>query len=582
MKKPSILPLVVLLVLNLVSMGVNAQGFLRAQGEKIVDANGEAVILRGMGLGGWMLQEGYMLGLGNLGQQHVIREHIRALIGEQKTAEFYRAWLANQVREEDIRQMAEWGYNSVRLPMHYNLFTLPVEQEPVPGENTWLEGGFALTDQLLAWCKKYHLYLILDLHAAPGGQGNDFAISDRNPDLPSLWDSPANRAKTVALWRRLAERYKNEPAIGAYDLINEPNWGFADADDKHGCAEKGNQPLRALLMDITAAIRTVDRNHMVIIEGNCWGNNYAGVLPPWDDNLVVSFHKYWNNNDRESIAGMLALREQYRVPLWLGESGVNSNAWFAGAIELVEAEGIGWAFWPLKKIGFNNPLEVRANPGFQTLVDYWKGDGPKPSADAAYDALMRLAQHDIRFENTRVHRDVVDAMLRQPHDHSAQPYREHPLNRDQVMVIAAADYDLGRPGVAYADDDTANYHVSTGGARTPWNRGRRYRNDGVDIVAGESDTPLVELDRGEWLQYTVVVHEAGAYQLQMYLADSDGAPALNLSVNGGEEIPFVREGSSPHYTAVLQLDEGEQALQVRATAGTPRLAELRMAMVSEP
>ncbi|WP_204349461.1 hypothetical protein, partial [Stenotrophomonas maltophilia] len=88
-----------------------------------------------MGLGGWMLQEGYMLQLGQLGsgQQHRIRAAIADLIGEEKTAEFYRAWLDNHTRKADIDMMARWGMNSVRLPMHYDLLTLPVEKEPVAG-----------------------------------------------------------------------------------------------------------------------------------------------------------------------------------------------------------------------------------------------------------------------------------------------------------------------------------------------------------------------------------------------------------------------------------------------------------------
>ena len=68
-----------------------AQSFLRADGTRIVNEEGEPVILRGMGLGGWVLQEGYMLQLGELGQQHVIRARIAELIGEEKTEAFYQA-----------------------------------------------------------------------------------------------------------------------------------------------------------------------------------------------------------------------------------------------------------------------------------------------------------------------------------------------------------------------------------------------------------------------------------------------------------------------------------------------------------
>jgi endoglucanase len=222
-----------------------------------------------------------------------------------------------------------------------------------------MDKGFKMTDDLLAWCKANHMYLILDLHATPGGQGNDLNISDRNTDNPSLWDSEANKQKMIALWRKLAERYKNEPNIAAYDIINEPNWGFDDPEnDKNGLKEKTNAPLRKLMVDITAAIREVDKKHIIIIEGNGWGNNYNGILPQWDKNMVLSFHKYWNFNDQKSIDHIVKTRDQYNIPVWLGETGENSNTWLTEAIGLLEKNNIGWALWPLKKMGNNNPIEI--------------------------------------------------------------------------------------------------------------------------------------------------------------------------------------------------------------------------------
>jgi endoglucanase len=386
------------------------QGFLKAKGKSIVNEKGEQVILRGMGLGGWMLQEGYMLKLGPVGPQYRIRERITDLVGPDSAAAFYDSWLANQTQKIDIDSMAAWGFNSVRLPMHYHLYTLSIDEEPVTGKNTWLEKGFALTDSLLAWCKANHMWLILDLHAAPGGQGNDLNISDRNPNKPSLWESAANRAKMIALWRHLAERYANEPWIGGYDIINEPNWGFSDTADRNGLKETNNAPLRQLMMDITAAIRAVDKRHMIIIEGNGWGNNYRGVLPPWDDNMVLSFHKYWNPNTDDAIRGPLQLREQYNIPLWLGESGENDNTWYRGCIKLVEGHAIGWSWWPLKKIGANNPLEVPMTPAYQRLVDYFTGKGPRPTAAEAEEGLHSLLQ-SVREENNIYHREVTNALF---------------------------------------------------------------------------------------------------------------------------------------------------------------------------
>jgi len=538
------------------TLPASAQTFLRADGQRIVDESGNPVLLRGMGLGGWMLQEGYMLQLGQLGsgQQYRIRAAIADLIGEERTAEFYRAWLDNHTRKADIDMMARWGMNSVRLPMHYNLLTLPAEKEPVAGKDTWLEDGFRRIDALLAWTKANGMYLILDLHAAPGGQGTDLPIADRDPAKPSLWQSAENRRKTIATWRKLAERYADEPGIGAYDLLNEPNWDFSAPGGEHGCKETGNAPLKQLYTDIAAAIRQVDKRHMLIIEGNCWGNNYQGLLPFADKNTALSFHKYWNYNDEAAIAPFLKLRETYNMPLWLGESGENSNRWFRDAIGLVEKHDIGWAFWPLKKIGFNNPYEIAPNPGWPKLVAWWTGKGPRPGANEAYATLMQLARHDIRHENNVFHQDVVDAMLRQPHDPSPRP--SAPLQvTAEGGAFDAVDYDIGPAGVAYHDSDDANYHVSTGKARSQWNNGRIWRNDGVDIARAADESLYVsDFKPGEWMRYSLSAEGGGRYTIEVE-AKADKPGTLTVAINGGTPL-----------TLAVPAGPGWQKLRVTAPA----------------
>ena len=559
----------------------SAQGYLRADGQFIVNEQGEKVLLRGMGLGGWMLQEGYMLKLGNLGQQHVMRTKIEELIGVEATQEFYRAWLANHTTKADIDAMAKWGFNSVRLPMHFNLYTLPIEQEPVQGQNTWLEQGFAMTDQLVAWAKANNMYVILDLHAAPGGQGNDFAISDRNPNTPSLWQSEANQQKTIELWRKLALRYANEPAVGAYDIINEPNWGFENAADKNGCKETKNEPLKKLLVEVTKAIRSVDTKHMIIIEGNCWGNNYAGVLPQWDNNMVLSFHKYWNNNDIGSIQGYLDLRAKYNLPIWLGETGENSNLWFSDAIALVESQGIGWAWWPLKKLGFNNPLEVKPNAGYLALVDYWNGKGNKPSAKDAKKALLQLANQDLRFDNNQFHPEVIDAMFRQPHSTASLPFKTHRIGKSGG-TIAAVDYDMGRSGIAYLDVDSANYHVATGGERTPWNRGTTYRNEGVDIEfdGAKKSWFINHIETGEWTEYTLEADRAGDYQLLAEVKSAVATGRIGVRVNNETLAVDAPLPQSEHWQPVLlakvKLLAGTNKIRIYAKAGGYHFLSLRL------
>ncbi len=388
--------ILILGLLLLLSTQARAQGYLHTAGKKIVNGNGQEVLLRGIGLGGWMLQEPYMLKLSDVTvNQREIRSKIEALIGKKKTEQFYHTWLKNGMQKSDVDSLAAWGFNSIRLPMNYDLFTLPVSKEPVPGKNTWLEKGFSLTDSLLKWCAADHIYLILDLHAATGGQGHDLSIANRDSTKPSLWQSKADRQKTIALWKKLAERYKNKKWIGGYDLLNEPNWSFEHPNDKndHGTKDTLNAPLSHLLMALTKAIRSVDTHHVIFIEGNGWANNYNGLLPPWDDNMVISFHKYWNKNNVASIQKYLDIRDKYNIPLWLGESGENSNKWYSDAVQLMENHDIGWSWWPLKKIGTNNPFEVKMPPGFHRIIEYWKGKGPKPSKKEAYRALMQLARN---------------------------------------------------------------------------------------------------------------------------------------------------------------------------------------------
>jgi len=551
-----------------------SQGFLKASGTKIVDGQGRNVLLRGIGLGGWMLQEGYMLKIDKEAQQYRIRERIADLMGPKQTQEFYDAWLANHMRKTDVDSMKRWGFNSIRLPMHYNLYTLPVDQEPVAGKNTWLEKGFAMTDSLLNWCKANKMYLILDLHAAPGGQGNDLNIADRDPSKPYLWDSQANQEKTIALWRKLAERYKNEAYIGAYDIINEPNYGFSNPEeDKNGTKEKVNAPLRKLMVEITKAIREVDQQHLIIIEGNGWGNNYNGIFPLWDKNMALSFHKYWNYNDQASIAHIIKARDEQQVPVWLGETGENSNVWFTDAIHLLEKNNIGWSWWPLKKIGVNNPMEIKSNPNYDALVKYLNNGGNKPKDSNVYSGLMELAIYS-RLENTIIHRDVIDAMIRQPFSNETKPFKANSVKNKSI--IYAVDYDLGRNGFAYFDTDTADYHTSTN-KRSAGNRGRIYRNDGVDIAKDSLQYEkyyVNHVEKGEWLQYTVNVAQKGNYTLKINTAADQDAGRISILIDGktvAKAVAVPNTGDGKKFATFeiknLTLKAGTQKIRVLATAG---------------
>ncbi|ATN05726.1 glycosyl hydrolase family 5 [Chryseobacterium indologenes] len=541
---------------------------LKTDGQRIINDKGENVQLRGLGLGGWMLQEGYMLKTADFaGPQYKIKEKIAEFIGEDGMQEFYKAYLKNGVTKQDIDFLAKAGFNSIRLPMHYNLYTLPIEKEPVKGKDTWLEEGFTMTDDLLRWCKDNKIYLILDLHAAPGGQGNDANISDNDKTKPSLWERAENQRKTVALWKKLADRYKNEPWIGGYDIINEPNINFT-GKNPNGTDEMSNAPLWKLQKDITTAIREVDQKHIIFIEGNGWGNNYNGLIPIWDKNMAFSFHKYWNYNDDQTIQFALDLREKHNMPIWLGETGENSNVWFTELIQLLDKHNIGYAFWPMKKIdniaGITN---VKTTPEYEKLLEYWKNGGEKPSKDSAKKALMQIAEN-YRLNNTEVKNDVIDAMFRQTNESATRPFKNH----SAPGRIFASEYDLGRMGSAYLDKDFINLWVSDPAKRSEWNSGQQMRNDGVDIyLCSDKITNqyyVGKTEAGEWMQYTIRSNAEKNYRVEIRYSSIKPAK-IRLEDTAGKilaVVPLQATGKNENWaTAVvpnIRLKKGENKLRV--------------------
>ena len=562
------------------SLGLKAQGFLKADGKKIVNGNNQEVILRGMGLGGWMVQEGYMMKTaGFLGTQHELKNAITTLIGQNGMEAFYDAWLKNYVTEADVDSMAAWGFNSIRLPMHYNLYTLPIEQEPVTGEQTWLQKGFELTDSLLKWCKKNEMYLILDLHAAPGGQGTNADISDYDPSKPSLWESEENKAKTVALWKKLAERYVNEEWIGGYDLINETNWEMSE-----------NVPLKEIYLEITDSIRKIDNNHIIFIEGNWFANDFTGLTPPWDNNMVYSFHKYWTNNDQASIQWVLDIRETHNTPLWLGESGENSNTWFNECISLAEDHHIGWAWWPYKKIeDIAGPFSIVKTAEYETLLKYWNPDEitPKPTTQYATEALMQLAEN-LKTENCEFHPDVVDAMFRQINSTETKPYSANNI----PGIVYAPNFDMGTNNQAYYDKVVANYHLNSG-SFTAWNSGWSYRNDGVDIEESDDITNsngynVGHIEDEEWMLYTVDIDKTAVYNVNVRTASENSDGSFYFQEDGADICSPVSVASSGGWqtwqttnVSNIILSEGTHKLKFNAAKGGFNLGSFEFIEVGE-
>jgi endoglucanase len=484
----------------LVMMLVMAQGgfaYLRALGSNIVDSTGQPVLLRGVGLGGWLVPEGYMLHIPGYGSPADIESRIQDLIGPANTAQFYQLYRANYVNRNDIQLIAQWGFNSIRLPFHYKLVY-------DPDAGSFRADGFALMDSLLAWCEASNLYVVLDMHCAPGGQ-NNINISDSDGIEARLWTDPANQTLTIRIWKEIARRYAIRHIVGGYDLLNEPvlPTGYSNA------------VLRDFYRQLTDSIRTVDRNHIVFIEGNWYATDFNLLTPPFVTNMVYSFHKYWNETTFATISYLVSMRTSYLVPLWMGESGENSNPWFYESVRLFEQQNIGWCWWTHKKIEtITSPFSSPITSDYQAILNYWNGQVPRPSASSATTALYGMAQN-LAVEHCELHPDILKSLLDIDFGTKSKPYKSLAV----PGIVNAVDYDFGTNGIAYGDTDFKNVGGSSG---TPYNRGYAYRNDGVDIEKCQdpSGAPydVGWIESGEGMNYTVDIGRAGEYRVNLRVA----------------------------------------------------------------
>lgn len=330
----NIFPYIILLLLLICRTGLAQSGsFYSVSGKDIITPDGKPVVLKGINLGHWMVPEGYMFRFEKISSPRLIYDFFNILLGESEAQKFWSKFRALYITREDIALIQKAGFNSVRIPFHYKLF--------VNDQGEMTGPGYALMDSAVSWCREYNLGVVLDMHCAPGGQTGDNI--DDSYGYPFLFESPEMQELTIRVWRELASRYAKESIVIGYDLLNEPIAHFFDKD-------KLNPLLEPLFKRITAAIREVDRNHIVFIGGAQWNSNFSVFGPPFDGKSVYTFHKYWTAAGKEVIQDYLDYRDKYNVPLYLGESGENTNEWITEFRQTLESESVSWCFWPYKKL----------------------------------------------------------------------------------------------------------------------------------------------------------------------------------------------------------------------------------------
>ena len=537
------------------------RGFLRAEGHRTVNGDGEEVLLRGWGAGNWTNPEGFMMGLGTaymddsmkdglslhrrLATARSMGQVVRDLCGTEYARTFWPRWQAAHLGEADIRAMAELGYNSVRLPVTAWVL-LP--EEP---ELRFDEEGFAMLDRVLAWCERYRIYAIIDLHGAPGGQSG-LSCDDGLDNIPRMLMEPESRERALALWEEIARRCADRWIVGGYDLLNEP---ISIGRWHHLMPE-----LARFYDDAIAAIRRHDRNHICFLEGALFATNLAifdRAYDPECGNWGISTHLYNVQPETRELYKFIEAQHRLNVPVWIGE-GRLKDAEMAVFYEIAAQHHMGFNLWVWKSVvnDEDSGLFAYEQPeGFDAVLRFCTEGGPRPSyaeAQRLFDALIER----VRFENCRLNRGA--------HLH---------CQRRQGIRLPAAGYDpvdahqgwlLGNPMGYRAEDGT--HLVLRDGVKVP----DGFAIGGPPPLRDPLGTLLLQLDAGKSAGYTVrFVTAPGPVRLS---ARSDGGARLAVRVgDAGVELELPADNAFALYDLPALEPGDERTVRVTALTGSAQL-----------
>ena len=301
------------------------EAFVRVQGHDLISPDGSKLFIRGTNLGNWLNPEGYMFGFGKTNSARMINDMFCQMVGEDATADFWEDFKDNYITRADIDFIASTGANTIRLPFHYKLFT----DDDYMGRSSGHE-GYERIDSVVEWCRANNLYLILDMHDAPGGQTGDNI--DDSYGYPWLFESERAQQQFCDIWEQIATRYANEPVILGYELINEPIAHYFDNK------EELNSKLEPLQKRAVEAIRRADKNHIVLLGGSQWNGNFEPFTDwKYDDKLMYTCHRYGGDATAAAIGSIIAFRDSTGLPMYMGEIGHNTDQWQTDFCNVLEA-----------------------------------------------------------------------------------------------------------------------------------------------------------------------------------------------------------------------------------------------------
>ena len=348
-----------------------SQGPLRVNGEAIVDGEGNRVVLRGVGLGGWMNMENFITGYPATESQ--MRASVMAVLGPERSARFFDRLLTRFFEDGDAALLADLGVNCVRIPVNYRHF----ERDERPFELR--EEGFERLDGVVRLCAEHGIYSVIDLHAVPGCQ-NQHWHSDNPTHVAAFWQHPHFQDRVVNLWQAFATRYRDEPWIGGYNLLNEP-------------ADPSGAVVGPFHDRLVAAVREIDSEHIVFVDGNTYSTDFSMFAEPYE-NAVYACHDYARAGmsfggpypgetqgqwiDRDFLEEKFLERSSYQretgTPIWVGEFGPvytgdperdeQRYQILSDQLDIYDRYGAGWSIWTYKDVGLQGLVHAAPDSAY--------------------------------------------------------------------------------------------------------------------------------------------------------------------------------------------------------------------------
>lgn len=391
---------------------------VRVRGKKFC-RGGEEILFKGIGIGSWLNLEHFMIGVP--GNDFQIRQSFTDVYGKEVADQFFDSFVREFVSEEDFGFMKELGINLVRVPFNYRLFLDDENPDKLRQE------GFEYFDYLFRMARKYEIYVLPDLHTVPGGQNPDWH-SDNGTGYTLFWQYGVFRQQIVMLWREIAARYREEEYLLGYDILNEPfiipdQTDTADGEDMATgfIAARGNNFLPVFYEQVTKAIRSVDRNHIIFLEGDHFASDFECLEGISDEQTALTFHYYptvWYENlydkdyDRKERAGkfeevfcrLVEIREQFQRPILCGEAGyeIASNG-IEDTLPLIELTfrlfgkyAVSFTLWSYKDACFMGLVYPRQDSAWMRFADKirerWDHHRETKQAQKGLEALL-LAEY---------------------------------------------------------------------------------------------------------------------------------------------------------------------------------------------